>query len=73
MKKATFKAGDKVTLKNGYFYSSATAKKAATKTKKSGTYYIWSATIKNNRIRITTKKSYAGKKVKLLVGLMLVI
>ena len=64
-KKKELKAGNKVTLKNGYFYSSATATKSATKTKKSGTYYIWSSTIKNGRIRITTKSGYAGKSGKI--------
>lgn len=56
---ATYKKGQKITIKNAALYVSSTAaKKTATK---SGTYYIWSAATKNGRIRITNKKSYCGK------------
>lgn len=51
--------GQKVTLKNATSYESSTTSKAGKK--RSGTYYIWSAATKNGRIRVTTKKSYAGK------------
>ena len=48
--------GLKITLKNASLYSNSnTSKVAATK---SGTFYIWNKSIKNGRIRITTKESY---------------
>ncbi len=52
-------AGAAVVLKNVKLYASATSTKSSgTKT---GTFYIWSATQKNGRIRITTAAAYAGK------------
>lgn len=54
-----YKKGQKVKLKNVNCYESPEQKK--TKKKRSGTYYIWSAATKNGRIRITDKKSHAGK------------
>lgn len=52
-------AGTKLTLKNVPLYASSTAStKANTKT---GTYYIWSTGVVNNRIRITNKTANVGK------------
>ena len=48
--------GLQITLKSASLYSnSSTSKVAATK---SGTFYIWNKSIKNGRVRITTKESY---------------
>ncbi len=55
----SFAAGDKVTLKSTKLYTSASA--ATAKVYKTGTYYIYSSTITNNRIRITNSKSNVGK------------
>jgi hypothetical protein len=54
-----YSKSQKITLKNAPYYSSSDQKTA--QGKKSGTFYIWSAATKNGKIRITTKKSYAGK------------
>lgn len=52
-------AGTKLTLNNVALYaSSATATKAATR---SGTYYVWSKDVINNRIRITNSTANVGK------------
>lgn len=61
----TLKQGQKITLSKAPLYTSATSKTNVSKNGKSGTYYIWSATIKNGRVRITTKASYAGKSGKI--------
>ena len=54
----TIKAGLKLTLKSCPLYASSTAtKKSNTVT---GTYYLWDATKKNSRYRITNKKSNVG-------------
>lgn len=54
-----YTTGQKITLKSAPYYVSATASKSlGTKT---GTFYIWSAATQNGRIRVTSKKSYAGK------------
>lgn len=51
--------GTKLDLKNVALYASASAKtKAGTKT---GTYYVWSSDVVNNRIRITNSKTNVGK------------
>ena len=52
-------AGDKLTLKNVALYASSTSTKVATH--KTGTYYVWSADVKNGRIRITNNKASVGK------------
>lgn len=55
----TISAGTKLTLKNVALYaSSGAATKAATR---SGTYYIWSKDVVNNRIRITNSTANVGK------------
>ena len=52
-------AGTKLTLKNVALYaSSGAATKAATR---SGTYYVWSKDVINNRIRITNSTANVGK------------
>lgn len=52
-------AGTKLTLKNISLYaSSSVAKKSSSKT---GTYYVWSKDVVNNRIRITNSKTNVGK------------
>ena len=52
-------AGTKLTLKNISLYaSSSVAKKSSSKT---GTYYVWSKDVVNNRIRITNSKANVGK------------
>lgn len=56
---STISAGTKLSLSNVAFYSSSTATtKASTK---SGTYYIWSTEVVNNRIRITNSTANVGK------------
>lgn len=56
---ATLSAGTKLTLKNVALYvSSGAATKAATR---SGTYYVWSKDVINNRIRITNNTANVGK------------
>jgi hypothetical protein len=51
--------GQKITLSNVALYVSSDAKKkSGTKT---GTYYIWSAAVINNRIRITNTSANCGK------------
>ena len=52
-------AGDKLTLKNVALYASSNSTKVATH--KTGTYYVWSADVKNGRIRITNNKASVGK------------
>ena len=55
----TITAGTKLTLKSVALYtSSGTATKAATR---SGTYYVWSKDVINNRIRITNSTANVGK------------
>lgn len=55
----TLSAGTKLTLKNVALYaSSGAATKAATR---SGTYYVWSKDVVNNRIRITNSTANVGK------------
>ena len=55
----TITAGTKLTLKNVALYaSSGAATKAATR---SGTYYVWSKDVINNRIRITNSTANVGK------------
>lgn len=52
-------AGAKVTLNKTKLYASSTAsKESSTKT---GTYYLWDASVTKNRIRITNAKSRVGK------------
>lgn len=52
-------AGAKITLKDAGLYVSATvANPSATK---SGVYYVYDTTVKNNRIRVTTTAKNAGK------------
>ena len=58
----TFKAGDTVELKATPLYVSSLTKVAALK--KTGTFYVWSAEIINNRIRITSNSSFVGVKNK---------
>ncbi len=58
----TFKAGDTVELKATPLYVSSLTKVAALK--KTGTFYVWSAELINNRIRITSKPSFVGVKNK---------
>lgn len=56
---SSFGAGTKLTLKNVAIYtSSASTAKAGTKT---GTYYVWSAEVVNNKIRITNSTANVGK------------
>lgn len=54
-----YKKGQKIKLSGAASYESATTSKVGKK--RTGTFYIWSAATKNGRIRITTKKSYAGR------------
>lgn len=55
----TLKNGTKLSLKNVSIYISSTAK---TKTNtRTGTYYVWSTTAVNGRIRITNSASKVGK------------
>lgn len=54
-----YKKGQKVKLKGATSYESSTTSTAGKK--RTGTFYIWSAATKNGRIRVTTKKSYAGR------------
>lgn len=52
-------AGTTLTLKNISLYASSSApKKSSSKT---GTYYVWSKDVVNNRIRITNNKANVGK------------
>lgn len=56
---ATIKAGAKVTLNKTSLYTSATASSGSgTKT---GTFYLWDASVVNGRIRITNASSNVGK------------
>lgn len=55
----TIKAGQKVVLNNTPCYNSESDKTPSGK--KSGTYYLWDATVKNNRIRITNSTANVGK------------
>ena len=52
--------GAKVKLTNAAFYAASSSKTAA-RTGVSGTYYIWSATVINNRVRVTTQANLVGK------------
>lgn len=54
----TIKAGTKVTLFGATLYVSASAKSG---TKKSGTFYVYSTEVVNNRIRITNSISNVGR------------
>lgn len=52
-------AGAKIKLNYAPFFAASTSKTPA-RNGVSGTYYVWSPTIINNRIRITTKPGWAG-------------
>jgi GH25 family lysozyme M1 (1,4-beta-N-acetylmuramidase) len=52
------KAGTKVTLSGDTLYSTSTVKVG---NKKSGTYYVYSTEVVNNRIRVTNSASNVGK------------
>lgn len=52
-------AGAKITLNYAPFFVSSTSKSPA-RNGVSGTYYVWSATVINQRIRITTRPDWAG-------------
>lgn len=52
-------AGAKIKLNYAPFFAASTSKSPA-RNGVCGTYYVWSATIINNRIRITTKPAWAG-------------
>ncbi len=54
------KAGTAVKLSSASLYASASAEKASAK--KSGTFYLWSDEVVNNRVRITNKKANVGVK-----------
>lgn len=56
---SSFKAGAKYNLKNSWLYTSANAKKHVTAV--TGTYYLWSGEVVNDKIRITNKSSNVGK------------
>lgn len=60
VKAKTITTGAKVKLNNAAFYAASSSKSAA-RTGVSGTYYIWSATVINNRVRITTQANLVGK------------
>lgn len=55
----TFKAGEAVKLSKTYVYISSGS--SFNMGKKTGTYYIYSSSVSNGRIRITSKKKYVGK------------
>lgn len=55
---ATIKAGAKVTLSSATLYVSASAKSG---TRKSGTFYVYSTEVVNNRIRITNSIGNVGR------------
>jgi hypothetical protein len=57
--KYNFTAGQAVELKDVNFYSNSSIDKVVAT--KSGTYYIWSSDITNDRIRITNDPTKAGK------------
>lgn len=57
--KSTLSAGSKLSLKNADLYASSTTNTSAGK--KTGTYYVWSTEVINNRIRITNSTSNVGK------------
>ena len=54
----SLKKKDAVRLYNTKIYSTSFSKKA--KMTQTATYYIWNSSVRNGRIRVTTKKSYAG-------------
>lgn len=57
--KSSIVAGSKLTLSNVALYATSSAKtKASTK---SGTFYVWSNDVVNNRIRITNSTANVGK------------
>ena len=56
---STYHNGDKITLSNAPLYVSAMAQTKSNT--KSGTFYIYNATVTNNRIRITVKSNLVGK------------
>lgn len=58
----TYSTGDKIKLTKVALYSSSIARVKSNTV--SGTYYVWDGTVKKNRIRITTDKSYCGKVAK---------
>lgn len=62
--KSVFASGSAVKLTNTALYAASTSSKASSHL--TGTYYIWSSTIVNNRVRITRAKSYAGKSGKVV-------
>lgn len=55
----TIKTGAAISLKNTPIYYSSTSTKESFK--KTGTYYIWDASVINGKIRVTNTKSYVGK------------
>lgn len=55
----SIKAGAKVTLNKTSLYSSATA--SSSSSTKTGTYYLWDASVVSGRIRITNASSNVGK------------
>ena len=55
----TLTAGAAVKLNNVPFYNSSASKTVASK--KTGTYYIWSAQVVNGKIRMTNAKNRVGK------------
>lgn len=56
----SYKKGDKVELKNAYYYRTAYDKKA--RGKKSGTFYLYDGVKVNGRYRITNKPKNCGRK-----------
>lgn len=56
---SSYKAGQVVKLSKTPLYAASTSKTASVT--KTGTYYIWSPNVVNNRIRITNKAENAGK------------
>lgn len=56
--KPKIKAGNAVTLKATNCYTSESAKTSYSK--KTGTFYLWDATVKNGRIRITNRADRVG-------------
>ena len=57
--KTTYKAGQKITLKEAPLYASSSTTKVSSY--KTGTFYLWSDEVVNGRIRITNKASNVGK------------
>lgn len=55
----SIKAGAKITLNNTNIYTDSSI--TSSSGKRSGTYYLWDASVKNNRIRITNASNRVGK------------